>query len=647
MNINSDNINKINELLKMKQSNIAIPIATFVLFLVVLTIVLLFSHGKIIKSPTVSQTTAVQITYEVFLIILIFIILFGLIFMLLPNASSIKDFFKQTKSMIILIIYTISLIIIFISLPPNILNDYGYFIGPISILFSIIIFFYTFKNDYTLNYNVSYERIKTIIILFCMLTLFILYYNIDPGNYIKKYMGYSLLLTILLTAFIFMYLILLLTIPDTSTNITPSLSSLSLLDIFSKFSIYGSISFIVFLILLITGIYTYPGGFLNDKYTSVLIIILSLIICIVWVGALVVNLFPEASSGNILSFSNNKLSLFKKSLLVLFGLIISGIFIAWLAYSIQNLSGTSGIISFIINLLLIIFIIALIYNLFAAEYPLGNNKKNNFISLISNSLFYIPCLLSSLSTSVMSLGNNPEMGKTLGSILLLLVVFILFILYTKSPSINDKILLQGGKLLINKPIYTDKQYSLASYDMLNGTDKFNYQYSISFWVFLDANPPNTNTASSRYTSLLNYGNKPNILYRSSTNTLMITMEQKGLESDKNKLIDFDENGNRIILKTDNLLLQKWNNIVINYSGGTLDVFLNNELIKSAVGVVPYMNLDTLTVGENEGYIGGLCNLIYFTKSLTSAEMFYLYNIAKYLDPPVLGESNQSIISIFK
>ena len=128
---------------------------------------------------------------------------------------------------------------------------------------------------------------------------------------------------------------------------------------------------------------------------------------------------------------------------------------------------------------------------------------------------------------------------------------------------------------------------------------------------------------------------------------MITVEQKGLNSDNNKLIDFDENGNRIILKTDKILLQKWNNIVINYSGGTLDIFLNNELIKSAIEVVPYMTLDTLTIGENNGYIGGICNLIYFNRPLTSADMFYLYNVAKLYNPPVLGESNSSIISIFK
>lgn len=652
-NSNTNFISKNNEILNMKLPTIAVPISIFVLFLVIITIVLLFSRGEIIQSPTVTEKTALKITYEVFLIIFIIVILFGLVFMLLPNSYSIKEFFKQTKSTMLLIIYTIFLIILFISLPSNIIDNYGSLIGPISILITIIVFYFTFKNPISksLDYNVTYDRITTIIIFFCMLTLFILYYNIDPGNYIKKYMEYSMLLIILLSVFIFIYLIILLTIPDTlnisSNSLGLSGSSSSLFDIFSKFSIYGSIGFIIFLILLITGIYTYPGGFLNDKYTSTLIIILSLIICIVWVSSLIVNLFPEVKTGNIFSSSNANLNTFKKSLLVLFGFIISGIFIAWLAYSIQNHSGTSGIISFILTLLLIIVIGALVFNLFSAEYPLGNSKKSNLISLLSNSLFYIPCLVSNLSTSIMSLFSKPDTSKTLSSILLLVTIIVLLFFYLKSPSIQDKIILQGGKLLINQPTYTDKLYNLASYEMLNNTDKFNYQYAISFWTFFDANPPNTNVAANKFTSILNYGNKPNILYRSSTNTLMITMEQKGMDPNNNKLIDFDENGNRIILKTDKILLQKWNNIVINYSGGTLDIFLNNELIKSAIEVVPYMTLDTLSVGENEGYIGGICNLVYFNKPLTSAYMYYIYNTAKLSNPPVFGESNESIISVFK
>ena len=89
-------------------------------------------------------------------------------------------------------------------------------------------------------------------------------------------------------------------------------------------------------------------------------------------------------------------------------------------------------------------------------------------------------------------------------------------------------------------------------------------------------------------------------------------------------------------------LQKWNNIVINYNGGTLDVFLNGELVKSSIEVVPYMTLDTLTIGEKDGINGGICNVVYFNKPLTKANIYYLYNTVKHLTPPVTFNNEQGI-----
>ena len=94
---------------------------------------------------------------------------------------------------------------------------------------------------------------------------------------------------------------------------------------------------------------------------------------------------------------------------------------------------------------------------------------------------------------------------------------------------------------------------------------------------------------------------------------------------------------------DNFLLQKWNNIIINYTGGVLDIFLNGELVKSDIGVVPYYTLDNLTIGENNGINGGICNLVYFSKDLTSTNMYYLYNMVKNNTPPVQNESNTTIV----
>jgi len=126
---------------------------------------------------------------------------------------------------------------------------------------------------------------------------------------------------------------------------------------------------------------------------------------------------------------------------------------------------------------------------------------------------------------------------------------------------------------------------------------------------------------------------------------MVTMQQKNLQDiTNNKLIDFDEKGNRILYLNNNFLLQKWNNIIINYSGGTLDIFLNGKLVRSSIEVVPYYSYDNLTIGENEGIKGGICNVVYFRKPLTSTNVYYLYNTVKDRTPPVLNDSNETILT---
>ena len=211
------------------------------------------------------------------------------------------------------------------------------------------------------------------------------------------------------------------------------------------------------------------------------------------------------------------------------------------------------------------------------------------------------------------------------------------------PSIFNVITLQGGDLLVNQPVSTDSIYSLGTYQELNGKDSFDYKYAISTWIFLDSAAPNMNLSYDTYASLLNFGEKPNIMYNGKTNTLMITMQQKDLQkTSDNKLIDFLENGNRIIYKKPNMLLQKWNNIIINYNGGVLDIFLNGELVKSEIGVVPYYTLDSLTIGQENGIKGGICSVVYFNRALTNSNIYYLYNMVKDKTIPVTNDSNVTI-----
>jgi hypothetical protein len=621
-----------NVMSEFKTPKVLYPMIIALLVLIIVMFCIFFKVKLPGKGPSKSQE---EVVGNVLIVLFFCLLVFGVCITLLPNFKELKKLFEQISSVTYVIIYTIFLILFFTMTPNNIINKYSLAITISTIVLGSLMFYKGLSNNYITEFNANYERIKMMILFFCLITIFIIYYNTDPGGYIEKYFGYSLLLTIIISVFAFLYLIIVLTLPDSKSS-----KSGNILDNFSKISSYGSIVFLVFIAIMTILISTYPGGFFNDKSISGTVMILLLIICIVSAIILGTNTFPEIFDNSIL---NDKTSLFKRSLLALFGIVISGLLIFWLVYGIQHLSGKTGTTSFILNILLVVIVLGLIYKTINTNLPQGNSNKNAFFSLIGNTLLYIPCLFSGLFDYMGKVTTGGINSEATGSLLMLVAALGLLVAYFKMPSVFNILNSQGGEQLVNKPVYTDSKYSLGSYQELNGSDKVDYQYAISSWVFVDAAPPNTSSSYSKFTSLLNFANKPNVLYNGTTNTLMITTDQKNLkEVTKNKLIDFDENGNRIIYKNSDFLLQKWNNIIINYNGGVLDIFLNGELVKSDIGVVPYMTYDNLTIGEDDGIKGGICNVIYFKQALNSSNIFYLYNMVKGRSPPVLNDSNTTI-----
>lgn len=178
-------------------------------------------------------------------------------------------------------------------------------------------------------------------------------------------------------------------------------------------------------------------------------------------------------------------------------------------------------------------------------------------------------------------------------------------------------------VLLDKPIYTDKQTTISNYkDLGDRVGTFNYNYAISAWFFIHEQPPSHRKANTEFTSILNYGNKPNILFKVETQTLRITV---------NDAID----KNRVIYETADFPFQKWNNVIINYNGGTLDIFINGKLVSSSTNIVPAMNYDAITTGANDGISGGVCNVTYFPAPLSLSKIKVFYKGLKNKNPPIV------------
>ena len=96
-----------------------------------------------------------------------------------------------------------------------------------------------------------------------------------------------------------------------------------------------------------------------------------------------------------------------------------------------------------------------------------------------------------------------------------------------------------------------------------------------------------------------------------------------------EVINIDKS-NIILYRANNILYQRWNNIVMNYNYGTFDLFINNNLVSTNPGIVTEIKPDDLLeVGfKTNNDLGGI------TKMLYSDEPLRLDEIQKiYLDKP--------------
>ena len=305
-------------------------------------------------------------------------------------------------------------------------------------------------------------------------------------------------------------------------------------------------------------------------------------------------------------------------------LIFSGLFY-YLFYAITNLSSGYNFILSLIDIATIFVFIAFIIKTFDLDIDLSNlrsgptNSTPSWFSLTKKLIFYIPCAIISLfETLQKEYKNSPKIAWQLLGLEALLIGSRFAV-----PYIYEKVVNSSGTTLLMKPSYINKETFLANFEDLNGVDKLNYNYAVSCWLYLDSFPPNTNSSYTKDTVILDVGNKPSILFHADKNELSVRVKQNA----KGK--------QEVYRKKDILKYQKWNQLIVNYNEGTLDIFLNSQMIFTKNGVIPYSQHDIVSYGSNGGLNGGICHIKYFNKALSRSDIEWSYNTMKYKTPPIV------------
>ena len=97
----------------------------------------------------------------------------------------------------------------------------------------------------------------------------------------------------------------------------------------------------------------------------------------------------------------------------------------------------------------------------------------------------------------------------------------------------------------------------------------------------------------------------------------------------------EKNTSNTVYRKENFKLQRWHNIVVNYINGTVDVFLNGELVGSMKRVSPYKTFNSMEVGEKGGVGGGICSVTFFPFYLSKSKILLNYNYLKNKNPPTI------------
>jgi hypothetical protein len=428
----------------------------------------------------------------------------------------------------------------------------------------------------------------------------------------------------------------------------------------AKFKIQFMKTTTMFIFILVSSITIYYASTDKDVLTKKTMMYLFLILAPIAFGIYSTNtLFGAGDSGSIMKF-------------LYVGVAFAVLGIGGYLYS--KASPSQLIIFNYIAMVLIVFILigglALVYSVFSNYLK----KQTGAAGYIINLIFYIPCLYADFIKYI-----KQELQITPSVVFIVFMIeILLIIMYLVLPKIASLVMKNLSKALLDKPIYLKEQKIIATGehflmdtpgksfykkgDLLNlghmanpldnkedshniaitdeGNTYRNNNYAISFWVYVNYGNKST-TAYVNESNILNYaggvdqnGNmkpygKPSLTYVNDGKTHFNKFVAYFTNNPNASNNSYEFEGH----------LQKWNYIVFNYIGNRVDFFVNGNLETSFYFdeknmPLPGSSTDNITVGNNNGLEGAICNVNYYKSPLPKYEIANTYNLLHYKNPPI-------------
>lgn len=338
-----------------------------------------------------------------------------------------------------------------------------------------------------------------------------------------------------------------------------------------------------------------------------------------------------------------------KLFLKLFGVISIMIFGIYLYATTSGSVNIDALSNYAIVTLIVIVGLGILYRALITYME----RLTGWGGFIAQLIFYIPCVIYDVWEYLLQ-----QVQLTPYSIyLFILFEFILIILYAFLPDISYKLTGKDNavQLLDNVVFLDENEMIIANSDdlkipktpnQLSTKDEYLTNYCISMWLYINPHPPN-HPGYNKETHIFSYGFKD----QSGIDHVKPMIRYYGGGGGDDQLIE----RNKLIFylsryppikqyaKDDHTFydltipMQKWNQIILNYNRNKVEIYLNGNLERTFEmnkNIPQYNDLDSITIGEENGIDGGICNITYYRHPLSLDQIALSYNTMVLSNLPV-------------